>query len=75
MQEKTITSCMEQQEHNEAARKMLKATRHRNVMLQVVDFIILLGIQGLSFRGHRESIGILYHCILIRIQCYYPKSS
>ena len=66
---------MEQQEHGEAVWKMLKVTDHWNVMLQVVNFIILLGNQGLSIRGHRESIGIPYHCMLIRIQCYYPQSS
>ena len=57
LQEKTITSCMEQQEQDEAARRKLKVTGNRNVMTRVVDSIILLGKQGLSFRGHRESIG------------------
>ena len=48
---------MEQQEQDEAARRKLKVTGNRNVMTRVVDSIILLGKQGLSFRGHRESIG------------------
>ena len=46
---------MEQQEQDEAARRKLKVTGNRNVMTRVVDSIILLGKQGLSFRGHRES--------------------
>ena len=57
LQEKTITSCMEQQEQDEAARRKSKVTGNRNVMTRVVNSIILLGKQGLSFRGHRESIG------------------
>ena len=57
LQEKTITSCMEQQEQDEAAWRKLKVAGNRNVMTRVVDSIILLGKQGLSFRGHRESNG------------------
>ena len=57
LKEKTITSCMERQEQDEAAQRKLKVTRNRNVMRRVVDSIIYLGKQGLSFRGHRESLG------------------
>ena len=57
LQEKTITSFMEHQEQDKAARRKLKVTGNRNVMTRVVDSIIYLGKQGLSFRGHRESLG------------------
>ena len=57
LQEKSIASCMEQQELDEAERRKLKVTSNRNIMKRVVDSIILLGKQGLALRGHRESLG------------------
>ena len=52
LQEKSIASCMEQQELDEAERRKLKVTSNRNIMKRVVDSIILLGKQGLALRGH-----------------------
>ena len=81
LQEKTITSCMEQQEQDEAARRKLKVTGiNRNVMTRVVDSIILLGRQGLSFRGHREVLNTgnfleLLNYLSIYDRCYHPRSS
>ena len=56
LQEKTIASCLEHQEHDEAARRKVEVTGNWNIMTLDVDTIILLGKQGLAFRGHLESL-------------------
>jgi hypothetical protein len=56
LQEKTMASCLEHQEHDEAARRKVEVTGNWNIMTLDVDTIILLGKQGLAFRGHRESL-------------------
>ncbi|XP_028412950.1 uncharacterized protein LOC114535828 [Dendronephthya gigantea] len=52
----SIDSCLEKQEKSEILRRKREIVTNRNVMKRVVDTVLLLGKQGLAFRGHRESL-------------------
>ena len=52
----TIKSAFDRQEAMEADRRKKTVLSNRNIMKRIVDATIFLGKQGLSFRGHRESL-------------------
>ena len=56
LQGDTINSAFDRQEAMEADRRKKTVLSNRNVMKRIVDATIFLGKQGLSFRGHRESL-------------------
>ena len=56
LQGDTINSAFDRQEAMEADRRNKLVLSNRNVMKRIVDATIFLGKQGLSFRGHRESL-------------------
>ena len=49
---KTITSCLEHGQLQENERRKAEVVSNRNIMERIVDTIMLLGKQGLAFRGH-----------------------
>lgn len=56
LQGDTISSAFDRQEAMEAERRKEVVLSNRNIMKRIVDATIFLGKQGLSFRGHRESL-------------------
>ena len=60
LQQGTIAANFQRQETLESERIKQQVISNRNVMTHIVDAVILLGRQGLPFRGHRESLSNPY---------------
>ena len=52
----TIVDSLSDQAKADASRNKLEVARNRSVMQRIVDVVMFLGRQGLSLRGHRETI-------------------
>ena len=56
LQDRNIVCSLERQVQEDKVRRKREVVSNRDVMKRVVDAIVLLGNQGLAFRGHRESL-------------------
>lgn len=54
VQERFIAASLKQQNERETERRNIQVILNRNIMRHIVDTIVFLGGQGLSFRGHPE---------------------
>ena len=56
LQQRAIAETFQRQQTLESERRKQQVISNRNVMKRIVDTVLLLGRQGLPFRGHRESL-------------------